>query len=143
MKARDIFVAAQPFVIGIGLPLAALVLPITYMQGRDIQKLADGLDTIKSDIASMKGIVESLDKRERLAESDPELIMSKMLGVSAKELMVGPVFYLNNKLVIFPRSSGDEKRLTDGGYTLTSVTPTISGYIAPVSLDNAAPRKVP
>ena len=76
MSVRTTFVSAQPFIIGIGVPIAVLmaglVLPFAISQGRDIQKILDTLDTVKSDVSDLKKNVDAIDKRERQAETDPD-----------------------------------------------------------------------
>ena len=135
MSVRNTFVSAQPFIIGIGVPIAVLmaglVLPIVYTQGRDIQKILDGLDVIKSDVSDLKKNVDAIDKRERQAETDPDKLVAKVLGVSADFVSIGSVSIIDDKVVVFPKTSSDMKRLVDAGYSLKPVTPTISGYTAP------------
>jgi len=135
MSVRITFVSAQPFIIGIGVPIAVLkaglVLPIVYTQGRDIQKILDGLDVIKSDVSDLKKNVDAIDKRERQAETDPDKLVAKVLGVSADFVSIGSVSIIDDKVVVFPKTSSDMKRLVDTGYSLKPITPTISGYTAP------------
>jgi len=136
MSIRTTFVSAQPFIIGIGVPIAVLmaglVLPIVIGQGREIQKILDTLDTVKSDVSDLKKNVDAIDKRERQAETDPDKMIAKVLGVSADLVSIGAVSFIDDKVVVFPKTSSDMKRLEDAGYSLKPVTPTISGYTAPV-----------
>lgn len=136
MNGSWFFDRALPIITGIGVTVAAsllgVFLPVLLAQGRDIQKLVDGQDDIKSDISILKTKVDSLDARERQAEADPDKTVARVLGVSAADVSIGTVTFFDGKVVVLPKTAGDVKKLTDGGYALTTISPTVQGYTAPM-----------
>ncbi len=127
-----------PVLTGVGVAasvaMSGVALPIVIGQGRDIQKLQDQIEVVHSDVSTLKTSVEAIDKRERQAETDPDKIISKVLGVPAEFVSIGTVSFIDDKVVVFPKNVADSKKLVDAGYALMSVTPTISGYAAPMSV---------
>ena len=53
MGITAVFEKASPFLIGIGMPLAMVTLPMVYFQGKDIARLEVHVSSIKDDTSNL------------------------------------------------------------------------------------------
>ncbi len=126
---RALLTAALPYAVGVGLPIVAIVWPIQYSQGQTIQRLVDQVADMKSSVDKVVDKIEGLDKHVTQSESDPEKIMAKVMGISAGNVSLRTVSFIADRVVVFPKTEIDKELLTNSGWELKSITPTISGYV--------------
>ena len=67
---------------------------------------------------------------DRLAQNeiDPNKLLSQVLGGEASQVNMASSAYLNGKLLAFPKTDEARDRFIAAGYSLESVTPTMSGF---------------
>ena len=130
------FSKAQPFIVGIGVPVAivllGIVLPIVYSQGQSIQKLVDQVEEMRGSVDKFQTTADRLDKHMTETETDPSRVLAQILGTTAVNRKIGASVVIDGNIFVFPKDAAAESDLVRAGYKETEITPTVSGYKATI-----------
>ena len=132
MTLGERFKAAEPFIIGIGLPIAILfcgaMLPIQFSQQSSISKIEVKVDALDKRVDGFSEKVDKLNDHLTETESDPAKVIAELLGVSPLNANIGTVSWVNGKIIVFPKTGEAKTKLISSGYELTAISPTVSGF---------------
>ena len=139
MNAMTVFERAEPYVVGLGIPvmIAALsiVLPVQFAQQGALGELKATLNDMRTDLGKLDTRLTSIDDRFKAKEEDPQELMSKVFGVAANSPAAATVVYHDGKLIALPKTEESKQRFISAGYAYEAVTPTISGFVLETSTD--------
>jgi hypothetical protein len=145
---KTLYERAEPFVVGIGLPVAltllAIVAPVVFSTSSDVAVIKDDLEEVRalqgsgsqalirieSSISNILERINQIDSRLVRQEADP------MVLVENTGLELGPtvkVRFINDSLWAFPTSKDDEAAFIRAGLPKEQITPVVSGYQIPVT----------
>lgn len=154
MDIHEAFRKAQPYLIGLGVPIAVLLagvtLPIQIQQASAIGSLQAKVETIKDDIASARAEARQRADRidaglqklsERLADRDPDptKLLSMLTGFQEESLRAATVAYEGGVLYVLPRTQDFKDTLEKAGFKLEQITPTVSGFKVPLKFIGGSP----
>jgi hypothetical protein len=130
MHIRNQFVAAMPFIVGIGIPIGVLLsgtaLPIAYDLKGSVGELKSSVAGIQRQIEAEETQLRTLVSGKNEAETDPKLLLLRQ-GIPVAE---GYSFaFVNGSIIVFPKTSEAEGKLIKSGYQKQEITPVISGYV--------------
>lgn len=135
-------IGAQPWFVGIGLPLIAVMvgvaLPVQFAQQSAIGEIKAKVEQFRTDLSEIKIGVDTLNKHLSEKETDPTTLLAKLLGASEIDAKDVPTVLVNGDLIAFPKTEPLRQKFVAAGYPMRSVTPTISGFMISLTRAGAA-----
>jgi hypothetical protein len=130
MPIRDQFVAAMPFIAGIGIPIGVLLsgtaLPIAYDLKGSVGELKSSAASIQRQLDAQDVQLRTLISEKIEAEIDPKSLLLRQ-GIPVAE---GYSFaFVKGSIVVFPKTPEAEGKLVKSDYRKQEITPVISGYV--------------
>jgi len=150
MSWTDSLKAAQPWIVGLGVPVIALTVPVQFWQASQIgalsakadavekrvedrtaaleKRLEDRTEIISKGVSGLSDDLRKLDQRLADRELDPNKLLARVGGVSEDSLRAAFVSYYKGEFYVIPSTKQAHEALVAKGFRTEPLSPTISGF---------------